>query len=293
MMRRVPAEPLPNGSTVEIVRGDLGDSAALAALVSGATAVVHLAGCIKARSRDSYFKVNRDGTAALAETVRQHAPDAHFLLVSSLAAREPQLSDYAASKQAGEIVARQLLAPRLTVLRPAAVYGPGDRETLVFFQLASRRLVPLPAPMAARVAVIHVGDLARLIVPLIQAEPRGATLAATDARPQGYAWSEILQTAAQAVGNPHPKLFRPPGALLRSLALSGDIGNRFANVNMMTTQKLRELRHLDWSVPATELARPVGWQPGYDLVSGFADAVRWYRRAGWLDAVRGTSTGSS
>lgn len=284
LMRQQPAEPMWSTAVPEVVYGDLDDSAALTTLVSGAVAVVHLAGRIKARSRSGFLAVNRDGTATLAAIVREHAPAAHFLHVSSLAAREPQLSDYATSKHAGEIVVRQLLGDQVTILRPAAVYGPGDRETLVFFQLAGRRVVPVPAPAEARAAVIHVSDLARLVVQLIRARPCGAVLAAADARPQGYAWREILQTAAQALGNPRAKLFHAPVALLRTIALSGDIANRFANANMMTTQKLRELRHLDWSVPEAELAHPDGWRPEYDLASGFANAVRWYRNVGWLDS---------
>lgn len=283
LLRQSPLEPLWGSVVPEIVRGDLDDSAALTRLVSGAAVVVHLAGRIKARSRSRFLAVNRDGTAMLAAKVREHAPAAHFLYVSSLAAREPQLSDYAASKHAGEIVVRQLLGGQFTILRPAAVYGPGDRETLVFFQLAGHRVVPVPAPARARAAVIHVKDLARLVVKLMQTRPCGAMLAAADARPQGYAWSEILQTVALAVGNPRAKLVYAPAVLLRTIALPGDIANWFGNTNMMTTQKLKELRHPDWSVAAAEQARPDGWWPEYDLASGITDTVHWYRGAGWLD----------
>jgi hypothetical protein len=51
---------------------------------------------------------------------------------------------------------------------------------------------------------------------------------------------------------------------------------------MLNSEKLRELRHPDWSVPAAERASPQGWAPAYTLQEGFANAVAWYRRAGWL-----------
>lgn len=284
LLRRDPVAPGWQQLRPEIVAGTLGDPAAQARLVEGATAVIHLAGLIKATTRQRFFEVNRDGTAALAGITRERAPQAHFLLVSSLAAREPALSDYAASKHAGEAAARDVLGARMTVLRPAAVYGPGDRESLRIFQVARQRFIPLVGPADARAALIHVRDLVRLITVLAGATSRGAVLAAADARPQGYRWDEVLGAAARAVGNDTPRLVRAPGALLRTVALAGDLARLFGSASMLNSQKLRELRHPDWSVSPAELAQIPGWAPEFDLEAGFADAVAWYRGAGWLPA---------
>lgn len=282
LLRRDPVTPEWRTLCPEVVAGGLGDTAALERLVDGADAVVHVAGLIKAARRQQFFAVNRDGAAALAETARRLAPQAHFLLVSSLAAREPALSDYAASKRAGEDAVRQIAGTRATVLRPPAVYGPGDRETLVFFQLAQQKWVPLLGPAAARAAMIHVDDLVSLIVALLAGAPRNAVLTAADARADGYGWDEVFGAAARAVGNARPRLFHAPLALLRTLALAGDIGRGLGSANMLNSQKLRELRHPDWAVSDAERARAPGWAPRYTLDAGFADAVAWYRDAGWL-----------
>ncbi len=212
----------------------------------------------------------------------RHAPQAHFLHLSTIAAREPQLSDYAASKRAGENAVLGMLGARVTVLRPPAVYGPGDRETLVFFQIARRHLVPLLGSPVAVAAMIHVEDLAQLLVAQLREAPRGAVLTAADGRPAGYRWREVFSTAARAVGNERARMFHAPALLLRTAALLGDVGRLFGSANMLNAQKLRELRHADWSVAAAEWARPAGWEPRYSLVDGFAQTVAWYRRAGWL-----------
>lgn len=282
LLRRDPSIAEWRGVPLEIVAGSLADTEALERLVDGASAVIHVAGLIKAARRSVFFEVNRDGTAALAEAVQRVAPRAHFLHVSSIAAREPALSDYAASKRAGEDVARERLGERVTVLRPPAVYGPGDRETLVFFQLARQRIVPLLGGDDARAAMIHVHDLARLITAMAADVPRGRVLTAADARPDGYRWDEVMGAAARAVGNERARLVRAPLALLRTLALAGDVGRRIGVVDMLHSQKLRELRHADWSATAGERALPPGWTPRFDLDTGFADAVAWYRSAGWL-----------
>jgi 2-alkyl-3-oxoalkanoate reductase len=282
LLRRDPVIPEWRGMEPQIVAGDLRDAGALAQLTNGVDAVVHVAGVIKAARTRQYFEVNHSATAALAQAVLRHAPGAHYLHVSTLAAREPQLSDYAASKSAGEKAVRETLGPRATVVRPPAVYGPGDRETLIFFQLAQRRFVPLLGSPSAVAAMIHVDDLMRLLVAQLAVAPSGAVLSAADDRPGGYLWREVFSTAARAVGNDAARLFHAPSALLRSAAWLGDAGKLLGSANMLNSQKLRELRHADWSVKAGEWARPPGWEPRYSLVDGFAQTVAWYRREGWL-----------
>lgn len=282
LLRRDPARPEWRGVEPQVVAGDLADPVALRQLVAGADAVVHVAGLIKATRRRHFYAINHQGSVALADAVLAAAPAARFLHVSTLAAREPSLSDYAGSKRAGEDAVLERLGPRVTVLRPPAVYGPGDRESLVFFQMGSKRFVPLAGPPDARAAMIHVDDLTALLVALLREQPRGAVLSAADARPAGYSWREVFHTAALAVGNPAARLFHAPAAMLHAIALAGDLGRIAGSASLLSHQKLGELRHRDWSVSAAELARPAGWLPRYPLAEGFAQAVAWYRRAGWL-----------
>jgi len=281
-MRREPDQQPWRALRPQLVAGSLSDETALARLVEGADAVIHVAGLIKAARRKDFFDINHGAAATLARTVKRLAPHAHFVHLSSLAAREPSLSDYAASKRAGEDAVLDVLGPRATVLRPPAVYGPGDHETLRFFQLARNRLVPLLGTRDAVVAMIQVQDLTRLILTLTAAQPRGEVLAAADGRPAGYRWDELLGAAARAVGNTAPRFVTAPQSLLGSVALLGDLARALGSASMLSSQKLRELRHPDWSVAPAELAQPVGWAAQFDLDRGFADAVAWYRSAGWL-----------
>lgn len=282
LMRRDPVVPEWRGLQPQIIAGDLRDVAALEALVDGVDQVVHVAGLIKAARRKAFFDVNVAGSVALAEAMTRRAPGARLLHVSTIAAREPHLSDYAASKRGGEDAVRRILGNRATVIRPPAVYGPGDPESLVFFKLASGSRVPLAGAPAARATLIHVADLVSLMASMLQAQDGGVWTAA-DARPEGYTWREVFAEAARAVGNPGAKLFQAPMALLRTVALVGDVARLLGSASMLNSLKLRELRHPDWSVPVSQWARPSGWAPRFDLATGFADAVAWYRKAGWID----------
>lgn len=282
LMRREPDQQPWRALHPQVVAGSLGDEAALARLVDGADAVIHVAGLIKAARRSDFFEINCNAAAALARTAKRFAPDAHFLHLSSLAAREPALSDYAASKRAGEEAVLDVLGARATVIRPPAVYGPSDRETLRLFQLARERWVPLLGTPNAVVAMIHVQDLTRLIIALTAAQPRGEVLTAADGRPAGYRWHELLSAAARAVGNPTPRFVTAPQSLLGGVARLGDLARALGAASMLSSQKLRELRHPNWGVTPAELAQPAGWAAQFDLDRGFADAVAWYREAGWL-----------
>lgn len=281
LARRDPVHPLWRGLEPQIALGDLGDADALARLCAGADAVFHCAGLIKARSRAEFDAVNVAGARRLAQAARSAAPAARVVAVSSLAAREPGLSDYAASKRAGEDAALDALDGRATIARPVAVYGPGDVETLRLFQAAATSpVLPLFDPRA-RTAVVHGADAARQIVAMADQAPAGETFTVCDDRPEGYDWRELMQTAAAACGS-RPQLWRAPATALAPIAaLSAWTARLSGTAAMLTPGKLRELTHLDWSVSTAELdpARPTAT---FDLQNGFAHTVSWYRSAGWL-----------
>jgi nucleoside-diphosphate-sugar epimerase len=269
----------------ETVRGGLDDPAALAALVDGAEAVIHIAGAIKARSRTAFMSANRDGTAALAQAWRAAAPDARFVLVSSMAARAPGLSAYAASKAAGEAALARAAPGAAVVLRPPAVYGPGDRETLVLFRTAGWAVQPVPMARDARLALIHAGDLAAAVLAAAGRQMAPGVYEVSDARPAGYAWHEIVAAACAACGRPARPL-PVPGGVLRLAALWGDLVALGGATPMLTSGKRREILHADWS--SRPEAQPPGslWRPRRDLPTGFAETVAWYRGAGWLPRAR-------
>ena len=277
LARRDPVSLFWDGLAPDVVRGDLFDDAALARLCEGANVVVHIAGQIGGK-KAGLDRVNIEGARNVAKAAA--AATAHLLLISSLAAREPQLSAYGASKRAGEDAARAVLGDRVTVIRPPAVYGPGDRETLRLFRLAaSGPFLPVLDP-AARTALIHVSDAARQIAAMAESlSPITVTL--SDGRPEGYAWREIMQAAADAFER-RPRLVRIPAAALYAMALIDEFANNWRRGStVLTFGKVNELTHLDWGVRPNERAAYAP-PPKYDLLSGFRQTIGWYRSQGWL-----------
>src|SRR5207248_7192113 len=152
---------------VDWVLGDFDSRDALEWLVDEADAIIHVAGTITAPSAAAFEKGNVTGTLAMLAAATAGGVQ-RFVHVSSLAAREPKLSLYGASKaKAEELV--QSSGLDWAIVRPPAVYGPGDKETLELFKMARRGQIYLPP--AGKLSLIHVDDLADLLLALTR---RGA-----------------------------------------------------------------------------------------------------------------------
>ena len=262
---------------LETVLGDLGDVAALARLAEGVDVTVNCAGLIKARTRNEFDTVNRDGAARLATAAKDRV-----ILISSLAAREPGLSDYAASKRAGEAACREVAGDRLTIVRPPVIYGPGDLETLALFRLAKRApLAPTPARPKARLALAHVDDVVSAILDVIERPDLSGTYGVGGDRPGGYAWSEILDTAWRTLGRA-PRFAPIPAWAVSLAAIASEAGGALTgSTPIFTRGKAREMLHDDWTFRPEELA-PAAPPARFSLAAGFADAVAWYRAQDWL-----------
>ncbi len=174
---------------------------------------------------------------------------------------------------------RRLLADRLTVVRPPAIYGPADRELLpVFLAAAASPVLPVIS-RTARLAMIHVEDAARQIAALAALPPGGAW-ALSDGRPEGYGWPELMATAARACDRDVP-LLRVPRALILGIGGLGDLAGALGASPMLTSGKARELLHADWALTPEERASGLP-SPAYTLAAGFAHTVAWYRSASWM-----------
>jgi nucleoside-diphosphate-sugar epimerase len=204
--------------------------------------------------------------------------------MSSLAAREPRISPYAASKRAAEEAVMSLGdGLRWTALRPPVVYGPGDRETLLFFRCIRNGFVVLPAPRQARLSFLHVSDLAAAVVAILERlDPGGGVIEIDDGRRGGYGWPELVALGAQSVGRRPVSvpLAVPVQVVAGGLAVT--LAKLVGRTPTLTPGKLREARHPDWVCREDRVLADLGWWARIGVAEGFRETVAWYRAAGWL-----------
>jgi nucleoside-diphosphate-sugar epimerase len=266
----------PEREGVDWVAGDLSSRDALEKLVSNTDAVIHVAGTISGRSAAAFEAANVAGTLAMLAAAT--AGGVHrFVHVSSLAAREPKLSLYGASKEKGEeLVIRSGLD--WAIVRPPAVYGPGDRETLELFRMAKLGIMLMPP--RGRVSVIHVDDLARLLLALADAAaPASCLIEPDDGRPGGWAHREFARALAAAVGT-KAAVLSSPGILLRLAARADELLRR--DKAKLTVDRAAYFSHSNWVVEPDRAPPAKLWQPEIGTAQGLADTAGWYRQQGWL-----------
>ncbi len=255
-------------SGVEQVKGSLEDDDALSSLVSGARAVIHCAGVVRGTTRADFCRVNAEGTRRLLRTAARNGCG-RFVLISSLAAREPQLSAYAASKREAERILERSAEPvAWSIVRPPAVYGPGDKELMPLFRLMRRGLALQLGPSTARFCLLHVADMASAVLAVLDADAPGATFTAHDGRAGGYDWNTVIATAEAAWGHRVRRVALPRVVLSVPAGLAYLAGRLCAYRPMLTPGKLREFRHPDWVCDNAGIAAATGWTPAYELADG-------------------------
>ncbi|WP_264572323.1 MULTISPECIES: NAD-dependent epimerase/dehydratase family protein [unclassified Sphingobium] len=278
-VRALTRRPQPPREGVSWIAGSLEDAVALDALVAGADAVIHIAGVVNAPTRAGFEAGNATGTAAVIAAM-QRAGVVRLVHVSSLAAREPGLSDYGWSKAEAE---RHVQASGLdwTMIRPPAIYGPGDAELLELFQMATRGFVLLPP--GGRLSAIHVDDLAELLVRLGTqqcGETQGKIYEVDDGTPEGWSHVDFARAIGRAVGRASVRTISMPSALVRLGAridrlLRGDKAR-------LTPDRAAYFCHADW-VSKAALHPPVDlWRPAIATEAGLAMTAQAYRDKGLL-----------
>lgn len=266
--RAQPAEP-----NVSWVRGALDKPDSLTDLVGQADVVVHVAGVVNAPDVAGFTVGNVTGTRAVLNAA-EGAGVRRFVHVSSLSAREPQLSTYGASKRAGEDLV--IASDRdWTIVRPTGVYGPGDTEMRDMFRMARMGLALLPPP--GRVALVAVDDLARLLLALADRDGPRAILEVDDGNPMSHA--ELARLIGDAVGQRVMPMHLPAGLLRLGAKVDQKLRGSAAK---LTEDRARYLAHPDWTADPARRPCPDLWEPRIATPRGLADTAAWYRAHGLL-----------
>jgi len=287
------APPLP--ADVEPWRADVTDPAALPAAVEGCDLVFHLAGVRRGAVRDEFLWANAEATRRLLEAcLARGAARARFVLAGSLAAAGPSRTGrreeepleptewYGESKAEAERITLSF-RDRLpvAVARPPRIIGPGDRENLLFFQLAARGLVLRLSGPERPLSWIDVDDCARGFL-LLAERPEAVGEAFFLTSPERTSLSGLLSAAARALGA-RPREVPLPGLLLSSAAALADLVTRATGRRLPINRKLaRQLLAPGWACDPAKARERLGFVAGTPLSDSIERSARWYRAHRWL-----------
>lgn len=283
----------------ELVRGDVSRPESLPAAVPDVDVVVHLAGLVKAVTREDLFAVNAEGTRALAQAAAR-TKGTKFILVSSLAAAGPStparrrveadrpapVSIYGQSKLAAEEALRTF-APALnaSIIRPPIVYGPRDKEFLPsLFSLARTGVIAKSGMGQKHYSLIHVDDLAALI---IDAAERGASIDERGASGVYFCsdgvdqtWEALGRGAMAALGRRGTVIPVPELITWIAAGASSAAARLTRRPAILSLDKMMEIREPAWTCSPEKARRELGWQPRVSFTEGMRDSVKWFREHG-------------
>ena len=276
---------------VRLVTGNCNQIESLYEAVTGVDYVFHLAGLTKACSEEAFIDANVKGTENLLQAVlKKNSGIKRFVYMSSLAAAGPSsdgvplkedcsavpVSLYGKSKLAGEqlVLSHRNDVP-VVVIRPPAVYGPRDKDLLVFFKMVKAGVAPVWG--TSHYSFIYIEDLIH-----------GILLSALDENAGGeiffmsdgviYSSDDIINAIADAVQK-RPLKLKIPRFIM---SVAGLISERYGKPFIINADKLRELKHLNWVCDMSKAAERLKFEPRVKIKEGARWTFDWYRIHQWL-----------
>lgn len=291
------------------VYGDVTEATSLTEPISQIDCVYHLAGQTRAFHPDQFYAVNEGGTRALARACARRESPPTLVMVSSIAAAGPSdeaiprreddpptpVSHYGRSKLAAERAAAEYASEiPVTIVRPAWVFGEGDRDTLELFRWVARGVHLVPVQPRRRYSLLHAADLANLLIqaaalgerrPPPDEEPappgKGVYFAASQERPT---YVELGRLVADALGRHRIWTVSMPPLLTRVVAVCVEAKARLLRQppGIVNPDKAREGLVGSWVCSAEKACGQLGFSTAFTLAERLRQTAIWYREQGWL-----------
>jgi uncharacterized protein YbjT (DUF2867 family) len=182
---------------VTVVRADVRNQTAVAAALAGADAVVNTVAAYVDKDGVTFGAVHEQGARTVASEAGV-AGVARLVHVSGIGADPESRSPYIGARGRGELLVQQAF-PRANIVRPSAMFGPGDA---LFGTLADITLwlpvLPLIGGGRNRLQPVYVNDVAEAIARML-ADPSAADRIYEVAGPQVYTLREVFTIALRLI----------------------------------------------------------------------------------------------
>ena len=279
-------------------RGQVFDEAVVNAAAGGVEYIFHVAAAYReAKYGDEmYEKVHVDSTRLLAKAALKNTNFKRFLHVSTVGVHghiaNPPADEnypfnpgdiYQATKAQAELWLRDFAGRTklpFTVIRPAAIYGPGDTRLLKFFRMASRRFLILPGTGRGLYHLVHVDDLANVML-LASTHPAALNEVFICGNPECMTLERIAAVVAGELGTRFT-VVRPPLAPFMAAAALCETLCRAIRVEPPIHRRRLAFFTKDRSFNTAKLRGSLGYAMRYTNEEGLRETVRWYRAHNWL-----------
>ncbi len=283
------------GLDIKLIKGNCSDEDSLKNCMKNYDYIFHLAGLTKTNCKDDFYSVNTKGTEDIVKSVAKNNPNVQrFVYLSSLSAFGPKLnvnvsgekqnpqpvSDYGKSKLKGEeAILKYGDKIPVTILRPAAVYGPRDKDFFLIFKFIKKGIMPYWGD--GRISLIYIDDLIDAILLSAKTESAvGETYPLSDGIT--YSNNEVIKEISSALDIKVFKIQLPRSVLPTIGFFAERISKIMGTSSMINSDKVKELKYTDWICDITKATDNLGFKPKIGLKEGIQWTVNWYRIHKWL-----------
>lgn len=285
-----------NGKDVTLHTCGLNSAEDLKIAFQGANYIYHIAGVVKALTKDGFMKGNVEMTRNVMEAAAHISTIKRVLVTSSMAAtgyaemgsdvdeNSPlkPIEPYGDSKVAQEEVAKEY-ADRVpsTIVRPPGVYGPRDTEIFAFFKAINNGVSAMMGFTPKEMSLIHVRDLVQ-----------GMFQAATNENSVGevyflgslecYNWKELGDYASKAM-NKKTLTIKIPHFVIFILGFFGQILESWFGMDVaLNKDRAYRITRPSWYCNSNKAVKELGFQQTVSIEDGFKSTIDWYKEKGWL-----------
>lgn len=283
------------GKRVNFVLGEVRDPESLEKAIEGMDVVIHAAGVVKAKDWNTFYENNVKGTENVINAILKKNPNLkRFIHISSQAVSHPSstpiteeeesnpVSLYGKSKYIAEQKVKEVSQKiPTTIIRPASVLGPRDKEFLPLFKIIKSGIYPIVGGNKRKISLVYVKDLAEAVYLALKSEISiGKTYFVCN--PEIYTWGDLLSSIRKAMNKRFVIPIYVPMFILDTLGIINTGISRLFNIHLMLTyQKVKEIKQ-DWVCSPKKIMEELGFKPKYNLSEAVKETYEWYKMEKWL-----------
>lgn len=288
-----------DGMSIEWVRGQVYDRAVVEEAVKGVQYIFHVAAAYREAkiTDETYRLVHVESTKILAEAALNAGSCIRFIHVSTVGVHghieEPPADEtyrfapgdvYQSTKVEAELWLREFGAKTglpFVVIRPAAIYGPGDRRLLKVFKMASKRVFPVFGRGKGLYHLIHVEDLTQVMM-LVACDKRavGEVFIAGNSSPSSL--RDMAGIISDELGNKELTVVRLPVWPLFLAAYVCELVCKPLKVEPPLYRRRVAFFTKDRAFNTSKLHSLLGFNESFTNEAGLRTTAQWYRDNGWL-----------
>lgn len=285
------------GKDVKIYDCGLFDKEGLSSAMKDANYVYHVAGVVKSKSKEGYFKGNVETTKNLLEAALENKDKLkRFLVVSSLTVCGPAVDEkpvdettpynpittYGRSKVEEEKVALSYKDKiPVTICRAPAVYGERDTEIFIYFQNFAKGITTTIGFDKKILSLIHAIDLVN-----------GFFLAANSDKAEGeiyfissedfYNWEQINKITGKILNRKVIRIKVPHSVVYLLAAIAQFFSIFSSKAATLNLEKAKDLTQHAWICDTSKAMKDFGYKQNISIEEGIKRTCEWYKKMKWI-----------